>query len=248
MIIDTHCHLFRDDYEDIDVIISNMKDSNIYGITNGTNSKNNKEAIELSNKYNNIYAAIGYHPSEIGTIPNDYLLFLEKNINNIVAIGEIGLDYYWTKDNKDDQINLFKSQLDFAKEHNLPVIIHNREATKDVYDILKQYKLKGVIHAFSGSYETAMDFIKLGYKIGIGGVITFKNSNLKDVVSKIDIKDIVLETDSPYLSPEPLRGKQNSPLNLKLIAEFISNVKNISYEEVCNITSRTAIQLFDLNI
>ena len=129
----------------------------------------------------------------------------------------------------------------------MPVIIHARECINDMYNILKDYNLKGIIHAYSGSYEMAREFIKLGYKIGIGGVITFKNSNLKEVVRKIDIKDIVLETDSPYLTPEPNRGKKNSPLYLKYIIDTIANVKNMTYESVVNITTQTAISLFDLN-
>ena len=118
----------------------------------------------------------------------------------------------------------------------------------DMYNILKNYKLKGVIHAFSGSYETAVSFIKLGYKLGIGGVITFKNSNLKDVVKKISLENIVLETDSPYLTPVPHRGEKNSPLNLTYIAKYISEIKDVSYEDVCNITTSNAITLFDIDI
>lgn len=248
MLIDTHCHLFKEDYENVDEIVLEMKRNNIYGIVNGYDNNSNKESLELSKKYNNIYSAIGYHPGETDNIPDDYLEILEKNINDIVAIGEIGLDYYWRKDNKEKQIEIFRNQLSFAEKHHLPVIIHNREATQHIYDILKEYNLTGIMHAFSGSYEMAMNFINLGYKLGIGGVVTFKNSNLKDVVRRISLDDIVLETDSPYLSPEPKRGKQNSPLNLKFIAEFIAEIKGISYEEVGNITSQNAIRLFDLNV
>lgn len=247
MIIDTHCHLFSEDYDDLDKLVKEMKENNIYAVVNGFDLKSNKEAILMKNKYNNIYAAIGFHPSEVDKIDIDYIEYLKENYKYSVAIGEIGLDYHYTKENKEKQIKLLKSQLSFATKYNLPVIIHARGCINDIYNILKEYNLKGVIHAYSGSYEMAREFIKLGYKIGIGGVITFKNSNLKEVVRRIDIKDIVLETDSPYLTPEPNRGKKNNPLYLKYIIDTIANVKNMTYESVVNITTQTAISLFDLN-
>ena len=247
MIIDTHCHLYKEYYDDLEELLKNMNQKHIYAINNGCDYKSNIEAIEISKTHKNIFAAIGIHPTEIND-NKEYIDFIKLNKNNIVAIGEIGLDYYYDKSNKKEQIKLFEEQLDLAKELGLPVIIHNREATEDVLNILKNYNLKGIIHAFSGSYEIAIEFIKLGYKIGIGGIITFKNSKLKNVVQNIDIKDMVLETDSPYLTPEPNRGKKNDPTNLEHIAKYIAEIKNIRYEDVINITSNTAIQLFDLDI
>lgn len=244
--IDTHCHLNISEFENLDEIINKMKEENIYAIINGSDIDSNNEANELAAKYINLYSANGYHPENIEDLSKDYLNILESNIKKIIAIGEIGLDYYWRTDNKDKQIKIFKEQLSLAQNYNKPVIIHSRESIQDVYDIIKNYKLKGIIHAFSGSLEMAKEFIKLGYKIGIGGVITFKNSKLKDVIKNIDIKDIVLETDSPYLSPEPVRGTKNTPLNLKYIAKFISDIKGIEYNEVINITTNTAKELFDL--
>lgn len=244
--IDTHCHLFTSDYKELDSLLDNIKNVGIKCIVNGCDIVSNNEALELSSKYDFIYSAIGFHPSEVDNLPSNYINYLEENINNIVAIGEIGLDYYWVKGNKDKQIELFESQLKLAEKYNKPVIVHSRDAWNDTYNILSKYKVKGVIHAFSGSLEMANMFIKLGFKLGIGGVITFKKCNLKDVIKEISIEDIVLETDSPYLSPEPVRGKQNSPLNLKYIAEYISLVKDISYNDVCNITSSTASRIFDL--
>lgn len=243
--IDTHCHLSIDDYPNLDDLINEMKEKNIKAIVNGCDVKTNEETLILS-KNENIYAANGYHPENIDALPSNYLEILKNNIPNIVALGEIGFDYYWRKDNKEEQIKIFKEQLSIAEEYNLPVIIHTRESIMETYNIIKDYKVKGVIHAFSGSYEMAKKFIDLGYKLGIGGVITFKNCNLKDVVSKIDISDIVLETDSPYLSPVPVRGKKNSPLNLIYIAKYIAELKEIEYSEVIKITSLTASQLFDL--
>lgn len=247
MIIDTHCHLYKEYYENLDEVINLMQQKNIYAINNGCDYKSNNEVIKIANSNKNIFAAIGLHPTEIKN-NLDYKKFIINNKHNIVAIGEIGLDYYYDKSNKEEQIKVFKDQLDIAQELNLPVIIHNREATEDVLSILKTYNLKGVIHAFSGSYEIAVEFIKLGYKLGIGGVITFKNSKLKDVIKKLGVKNIVLETDSPFLTPEPNRGKKNDPTNVEYIAKCIADIKEISYEEVINITSDTTIELFDLDI
>lgn len=244
--IDTHCHLLSSEYDNLEEVLNDIEKSNIKCIVNGCDMLSNIESLELSKKYDFVFSAIGFHPSEIDSIPDDYINYIENNIDNIVAIGEIGLDYYWTKENKDKQKEVFENQLMLAEKYNKPVIVHIRDAIMDTYNILKKYKVRGVIHSFSGSIEMAKKFINLGFKLGIGGVITFKNCNLKDVIKELDISNIVLETDSPYLSPEPVRGKKNSPLNLKYIAEFISNLKDISYDNVCNITSNTATSLFDL--
>lgn len=243
---DTHCHLSYGEYDNIEELIKEMKENSISAIVNGTNKWDNDETILLSNKFDNIYAAIGFHPQEIENVDDDYIEYIEKNINSIVAIGEIGLDYYWNKNNKEQQKEIFQRQLKIAEMYNIPVIVHSRDAIQDTYDILKKYKVVGIIHSFSGSLEMANKFIDLGFKLGIGGVITFKNCNLKDVINKVDINNIVLETDSPYLSPEPVRGKKNSPLNLKYIVEFISNLKGITTEEVINATNESVWQLFDL--
>jgi TatD DNase family protein len=245
--IDTHCHLSSLDYDNLEDIIDNMNKENICAITNGIDEVTSDEAIELSKNYNNIYSAIGFHPSEIEKISNKYIEYIERNIKNIVAIGEIGLDYHYGKENMAEQKKLFENQLKLAEKYKLPVIVHSRDAIMDTYDILKKYNVRGVLHAFSGSLEMANKFIKLGFKLGIGGVITFKNCNLKNIISDIDIKNIVLETDSPYLSPEPVRGRENTPLNLKYIVDYLANLKKISCEEVINITNNTASTIFDLN-
>jgi len=244
--IDTHCHLSYYDYDNLDQIIEKIGNEGISVIINGTDLKSNDEAISISKTYSNIYASIGFHPEEVENISFNYIEYIESNIKNIVAVGEIGLDYHYTKENKDKQIELFENQLRIAEKYDIPVIVHSRDAIQDTYDILKKYKVRGSIHAFSGSLEMANKFIKLGFKLGIGGVLTFKNSNLKNVIKDIDMKNILLETDSPYLSPEPVRGTKNSPLNLKYIVKFISDLKGISYDEVISITSNNAIALFDL--
>ena len=193
MLIDTHCHLSNDDYENLEEVIKNM---NGIMIASGCNDKTNKEVLELVEKYTNVYGTLGIHPEEVNNLNNDSFKIIEDNINNskIVAIGEIGLDYYWVNDNKEEQKELFLKQLDLAKKHNKPVVIHSRDSIQDTYDILKKYHLKGTIHCFSSSLEMAKEFIKLGYKIGIGGVVTFKNSlKLQEIVKELDLKYILLD-------------------------------------------------------
>ena len=248
MLIDTHCHLSYEDYDNLDEIIKNM---NGIMIANGCDDKTNKEVLELIKKYDNVYGAIGFHPQEIDHLtPNSFKL-IEENLNNskIVAIGEIGLDYYWTKDNIEKQKEIFEYQLKLATKYNKPIIVHSREAIQDTYDILKKYDLKGSIHCFSSSLEMANEFIKLGYKIGVGGTLTFKNSKkLQEIVSKINLKNILIETDSPYLSPEPFRGKRNNPSNVYYVALKISEIKNMLINEVLDIVNQNAIEEFDLKI
>lgn len=248
MLVDTHCHLSYEEYENLDEIVNNM---NGIMIVSGCNDKTNKEVLELISKYSNVYGTLGIHPEEIANITKESFKIIEENLNNpkIVAIGEIGLDYYWVKDNKQEQISLLKKQLDLAVKYNKPVVIHSRDSIGDIYEILKKYNLKGSIHCFSSSVEMAREFIKLGYKIGIGGVVTFKNSKkLQEVVKEIDIENILLETDSPYLTPEPYRGKKNYPTNTYYVALKIAQLKNIDINDIINITGNTAISLFDLNV
>ena len=246
MLIDTHCHLSYEDYDNLEEIIKNMDG---IMIASGCNDKTNKEVLELVNKYNNVYGTLGIHPEEVDNISEDSFKLIVENINNpkIVAIGEIGLDYYWVSETREKQQDIFKRQLDIATKYNKPIVVHSRDAIQDTYNILKQYKLKGSLHCFSSSLEMAKEFIKLGYKIGVGGTVTFKNSKkLQEIVKEIDLKDILLETDSPYLSPEPFRGKRNNPSNTYYVAQKISNLKDIDIEEVLDITSKNAIELFDL--
>lgn len=251
MLIDTHCHLSKKDYDNLDEVIMQMKDNII--ITSGTNLETNKEVLELCKKYTNVYGTIGIHPEEINKIMEDDFKFIEEHINDtkIVGIGEIGLDYYWTKDNKDKQKEVFIRQLKLAQKYNKPVVIHSRDAIQDTYDILKSLNLtiSVDIHCYSSSLEMAREFIKLGAYFGMGGVLTFKNSHqLKDIVSKLDLKYLLLETDSPFLAPEPLRGTKNIPFNTYYVAKKIAEIKGISIDEVLKITSLNASRLFDLNI
>ena len=238
--IDTHCHITSEYYDNINEVINKMKDNII--IVSGTNKNDIKEVIDLC-KYKNVYGTIGIYPTE-----ELDLKVIEDNINNkkIVGIGEIGLDYH-LEYNKEEQIDKFIKQLELAKKYNKTVVIHTRDAIQDTYDILKNYKeLKKVIHCYSGSLEMAKEFIKINCKLGIGGVLTFKNSKLKEVIKEIDLKNILLETDSPFLTPEPFRGTKNEPYNVIYVAKRIAEIKNISLEEVLEITTRNAKEQFDL--
>ena len=250
MFIDTHLHIGDSFGVNPDLYVSNALDS---GVKLLIASFCEKDDIMLSTrfveKYDSLYASIGYHPEVANKIVEKDFEILEelvKNKKKIVAIGEIGLDYYWHKDNKDKQIEVFRRQLEIAQRLNVPVVIHSRDSIGEIYEILKEYKVRGVLHCFSGSLEMAKKFIDLGFLLGIGGVVTFKNSKLYNVIDGVDLENIVLETDSPYLSPEPNRGKTNESSNIPFIAERIAEIKNVSIEEVRDITTQNAILLFDL--
>lgn len=250
MLIDSHCHLLSSEYDDVKKAINDAFKLGVDKIiVNGYDLKSSKEAVELSKEYENLYVAIGIGPENIDSITYEDIKSIKALVNNkkVVAIGEIGLDYYWTKENKERQIYVFEEMLKIAKESNLPVIVHNRDATKDIYELLKEYNVKGIMHCFSGSVETAKEFIKLGFLIGIGGVVTFKNAkHLKEVVQNIPMSCISLETDSPYLTPEPFRGKKNNPAYLTYIVKKIAELKGINEEEVSKVTSCNVISKFDL--
>ena len=247
MLIDTHCHLYKEYYGDIDNIIKLSKENNVMDyINNGCDAKSNIEVLKSVEKYPSVYGALGIHPEYFENYTLDDIKFIEDNLSNpkIVAIGEIGLDYHYSKENKDEQIKLLELQLELAEKYDIPVIIHSREATEDTINTLKKYKVKGVIHSFSGSLETARIYIKMGYLLGINGVITFKNCNLKDTLKEIPIENIVLETDSPYLTPVPFRGKQNNPSHILDIAKFIGEIYDLSLEEVAKVTTDNVKKLY----
>ena len=245
---DTHFHLELTD--DIPSILKRAKDNNVSNfIISGCDMKGIEEGLEIINKYPNIYLTIGLHPDEVKDFNQNTIPYLEKLIKEnkkIIGIGEIGLDYYHNKENKEEQKSLFKAQLDLASKLDLPVVIHTRDAFQDTYDILKEYNLKGTIHCFSGPLENAKKYLKLGYLLGIGGVSTYKNTNLKETLKEIPLESIVLETDSPYLSPEPLRREVNEPKNIKIIASNLATIKNTSLEEVTKITTNNVLKNYKL--
>lgn len=252
MFIDTHMHIGDDFGVEPDLYVRNASDAQVEVLIA---SFCEKDDIMLSTKfvekYKNLYACIGYHPEVSNKIVEKDYETLEEMVKNnpkIVAIGEIGLDYYWNKDNKGKQREVFCKQLEIAEKLKLPVVIHSRDSINETYEILKKYKVSGVIHCFSGSLEMAKKFISLGFLLGIGGVVTFKNSKLFEVIEKLELTNIVLETDSPYLTPEPNRGKTNESSNIFYIAQKIAEIKNISLENVAKITTENAIRTFDLPI
>lgn len=248
MLIDSHCHLVNEDY-DIDSVINNAKEKEVeYLIVSGSEREDNSLNIGLLDKYDNIFLSVGFHPDMASSVTEDDYNNLEEYVQNdrVVAIGEIGLDYHYGKDDMDKQKEMFRRQLDIAKKYDLPVVIHTRDAFLDTYNILKEYDLRGVIHCFSGSLEVAKQYLNLGYYLGIGGVITFKNSKLSEVIKEIGIDKVVFETDSPYLSP--IRGEKNEPANIKIICEYIADLLGIPFNEVSSITSSNTIELFKLNI
>lgn len=249
MFTDSHCHLYDEYYDSIDEIYEKMTNNDVYRvINNGIDDRTNKEVLDKIKKYYWMYGTIGIHPEEVDGYKEKDLDFIINNLNSdkIVAIGEIGLDYHYTKENKEKQIDLFEKQLEIAEKNNKPVVVHSRDATLDTIESIKKYKVRGVIHSFSGSYETACIYIKMGFLIGINGVVTFKNANTIEVVKKIGIENIILETDSPYLTPVPYRGKKNNPSHIIDIVSFLSEKLNINKEEIAKITEENIKRIFDI--
>lgn len=252
MFIDSHCHL-QDDLliNKVDEIVNEANENNIkYMIVSGSDAVSNRKAIELAEQYDIVYATVGYHPNDVKEInESDYILLKEQATHDkVVAVGEIGLDYYWDDSYKDLQKDAFKRQVSIAQEINKPIVVHSRDAINDTYDILKETDAKsigGVIHAYSSSAEMATKFIDINFLIGIGGTLTFKNNNkTKRVVSEIPLSYILLETDAPYLTPVPFRGKINEPKLIRYVVSEIANIKGINEQEVMNVTTENAIELF----
>lgn len=249
MLVDTHCHIFSEYYDSIDDVMKKICDSGINKvINNGCDDKSNKEVLDLSSKYDSMYCAIGIHPENVDEYKEADLEYVVNHINDdkVVAIGEIGLDYHYTKDNRDKQIELFERQLKLAEDVNKPVIIHSRDATLDTIECLKKYKVRGVIHSFSGSYETAKIYVGMGFKLGINGVVTFKNCNLIEVLKRLSLNDIVLETDAPYLTPVPYRGEKNDSSHIYDIAKYLCDNLNISLDKLELETNGNVAQVFDI--
>ena len=248
MLVDTHCHIFREYYDDIDDVIKRAIDNDVgMIIVNGFNMKSNKEVLQLIKKYDIVYGALGIQPEELDDYSEENLNFIENHImdDKVVAVGEIGLDYHYDID-KEKQKELFKRQLEIAEKYHKPVIVHSRECIQDTYNILKMFRINGIMHCYSGSVEMAKEFNKIGFLLGIGGISTFKNARkLIDVIKEIDLEYIVLETDSPYLAPVPFRGMKNEPAYIKVILEKICKIKSLSYKEAQRVTTSNVMRLFD---
>ena len=249
MIIDTHCHIYNSEMENAEEIIKEAQKNNIILILNGTDLESNEEALKLSEDYENVYAALGYFYTLADEITDEDILLLDNQLkkDKVIAVGEIGLDYYKGKENKDKQIELFEKMLTLAEKHNLPVIVHSRKAMQDTYDILKKHNVVGSMHSYQGSVEMAKEFVKLGFYIGIGGTVTHTNNKkTRKMLNEIGIEHILLETDSPYLPPEEKRGEDNTPLNLKYIIKKIAEELDIEESEVIEITAENAKRLLKI--
>ena len=251
-LVDTHCHLnhkdFNDDREDI---FKDIEENMEFVVNIGYDLSSSRKSLEYAEKYKNVYATVGLHPTDIGDewnpIVENALLEMGKN-EKVVAIGEIGLDYHWMTKNESVQKQWFREQMEIARKLNKPVVIHTREATEDTVKILKEFPdLHGIVHCYPGSYETAMEVIG-NYYFGIGGVLTFKNSKkMVEVVKKLPLERLVIETDAPYLTPEPFRGKRNLPEYVKYVVEKIAEIKGVSVEEVAKITNQNAKEVYKIS-
>lgn len=256
MLFDTHAHYDDSRFDnDRDELLNSMKENGVGLILNPScDIESCKKSIEYSNKFEHVYSAVGIHPEYIEQIDiENTIKELEKLAicsNKIKAIGEIGLDYYWIKDKelRLKQIELLRCQMELAQKLSMPVIIHDREAHEDIIKIIKEFpNVKGVFHCYSGSTEMAKDLIKLDYMISFTGVVTYKNAKKAvEVVKNISLENIMIETDSPYMSPEPFRGRRNSSLYVYRIAEEISKIKNIPLQDVISQTTQNGKKLFNI--
>ncbi|MFY3791365.1 TatD family hydrolase [Ureibacillus sp. MALMAid1270] len=254
MFIDTHVHLNADQYdEDLHEVIDRALEAKVEKmVVVGFDRKTIERAMKLVDDYDFIYAVIGWHPVDAIDCTDEDLKWIEELSRHpkVVGIGETGLDYYWDKSPKDVQQQLFRKQIHLAQKLNLPIIIHNREATRDIVKILREENaasVGGIMHCFSGSVETAKECIAMNFLISLGGPVTFKNAKTpKEVAKEIPLEHLLIETDAPYLAPHPYRGKRNEPSLVPLVAEEIARLKGISVEEVGMVTSSNATSLFGI--
>lgn len=249
MFTDSHCHIFNEYYTDIAEILKKAEESKVDKfIVAATDIKSSVEVLNLAKEYKNIYICLGIHPDSIDNSLDEFEKILVENVDNekLVAIGEIGLDYYYGKDTRDMQIKYFEYQLSLAEKYDLPVVVHSRDATKDTIDCLKKYRVTGVIHCFTGSLDTAKIYMKMGFYIGVNGVMTFKKAKIDEVIKEIPLERLVLETDSPYLTPEPYRKYKNQPAYIYTIAQYLANLKGVSLEEISRITEKNIKDIFDI--
>lgn len=254
MIFDTHAHYDDDAFdEDRDVLLSGIKEAGVEYIVNvGASMASSERSIKLAEKYPFVYAAVGVHPDEVGELDEEKFAKMREwtTHEKVKAVGEIGLDYYWDKEKHDLQKHWFMRQMELASEVKLPMIVHSREAAKDTLDMViaaKPLNLSGIIHCYSYSVEQAREYLNMGYYIGIGGVVTFKNAKkLKEVAEYTPLSQIVLETDCPYLAPTPFRGKRNDSSKIAYVAEELAAIKQVPVEEVIRITNENGRRLYNI--
>lgn len=255
MIFESHAHYEDKRFdEDREQLLNRLKDNNVGYVINVSSTLNTiKTTLELTKQYDFMYGAVGIHPEVAAELNEENFLWVKEMSKQpkIVSIGEIGLDYYWDEPDRFIQKEWFEKQVEWAKEIDLPMIIHSRDAAKDTFDMLKALqgdKVGGVIHCFGYGKEMAKEFLNMGFYIGIGGVVTFKNGKkLREVAEYVPIESILLETDCPYMSPEPNRGKRNDSTNLIYIAKEIARIKGMEYDDVVRITEENAMRMYRLN-
>ena len=251
MIVDTHCHLYFEELnKDLDGVLNRANELGVNTfICVGTNINDSHESLTLAQKYKNIYATAGIHPHDSKDAAEDDLQELRKLLDNekIVAVGEMGLDYFRNISNSDTQKIVFIDQLKLAEETNKPIVFHNREADKDIINILSDFpNVIGVAHCFSSSYETAIKLIEMGFYISFSGNLTFKNSHLPEVAKKLPLDRLLVETDSPFLSPVPFRGKTNEPGRTRYVVEKLAEIFDSDIDQIASITTANAKNLFNL--
>ena len=253
MIFDSHAHYDDEAFDkDRDCLLSTLEEQGVGCIVNvGASFQGAKDSVELSMRYPHVYAAVGVHPDHVGELDEVKMQHLREmcTMEKTVAVGEIGLDYYWDKSFVDLQKEVYVKQILLANKLNLPIVIHDREAHKDAYDLLLEYNQssKALFHCFSGSVEFMRECVKKGWYIALGGVVTFKNAvKMKDVAREIPLDKLVLETDSPYLTPVPFRGKPNTPAYVRYVAEEIANLRQIPLNELIDITTNNAERFFEI--
>jgi len=252
MLIDTHVHLNAHQFKDnVEEVIKRALENDVKKmIVVGFDDQTNKKAIELAERYDFIYATVGFHPTDAKDVTEKQLKDLIPLLEHekVVGIGECGLDFYWDKEHNERQIELFRWHIELSIKYDMPLIIHMRDASEATYNVLSDYEnLKGIMHCYSGSAEMAPLFMDLGLHISLGGPVTFKNGRVpKEVALVVPLDKLLVETDSPYLSPHPFRGKTNEPARVKLVAEEIARLKNVSYRKIAEVTTKNAIQLFNI--
>src|SRR5699024_6257418 len=253
MLFDTHVHLNADQFlEDRDETIQRAFDAGVkYMVVVGFDRQTIPLAIEIAEEYETIYAAVGWHPVDAVDMTDEDLAWIEKLSAHpkVVAIGEMGLDYHWDKSPKDVQKEVFRKQIALAKKVNMPIIIHNREATKDIMELLQEEKASdvgGIMHCYNDSAEYVQTFLDMNFYISLGGPVTFKNATLpKDVAVEVPLERLLVETDAPFLAPHPNRGKRNEPSYVKLVAEKIAELRDMSFEELSDRTTENAFTFFN---
>mgnify|MGYP000910354845 FL=1 len=254
MYIDTHTHLYDDKFDsDRTAMVQTAMNAGVQKMyLPNCDSTTIEGMLAVENEFpNNCFAMMGLHPCYVKENVADELKIVEQwlCIRKFAAVGEIGLDYYWDKTFVHEQKSAFRTQIEWSIQYRLPIVIHTRESTKDTIDIVKEYQsrgVRGVFHCFSGSLETAKQITDMGFYLGIGGVLTYKNAGLQEVVQHIDLKHIVLETDAPYLTPVPHRGKRNESAYVTLVAQKLAELKGVDLEEVENVTAENAMELFQM--